>query len=161
MDHLWSPWRYRYVTKADTSDGCVFCAKPREQRDEENLILHRSEYCFAVLNLYPYTTGHMMVVPYSHVSTIEDLTPEEWRDVMDVTRDASRHLRATYRPGGMNIGMNLGECAGAGIAAHLHLHLLPRWHGDVNFMTAIGETRVHPEDLSVTYAKLSTAFRGL
>ncbi len=160
MDHLWSPWRFRYVSKADPGVECVFCGKASGDRDRENLIVHRGTSCFVVLNLFPYTTGHMMVVPYEHIPTLEEAGEDALRELMLLTREASRHLRSVYNPKGLNIGMNLGECAGAGIAGHLHMHILPRWPGDVNFMTTIGETRVLPEDLDVTYEKLHRAFSG-
>ncbi|HUQ95870.1 MAG TPA: HIT domain-containing protein [Bryobacteraceae bacterium] len=158
MDHLWSPWRYSYVTKDTPVTGCVFCTKMGEDNDRENLILYRGPRCFVVLNRYPYTTGHLMIVPYEHVSTLEDASPESTSEMMDLTRLASKHLRAVYRPGGLNIGMNIGECAGAGIAGHIHMHVLPRWTGDVSFVTAVGETRVLPEDLDATYEKLVRAW---
>jgi len=160
MDQLWSPWRYRYVTKAGTEPGCVFCAKAQSGDDRAGLILYRGTHCFVILNLYPYTTGHLMVVPYSHVSTMEEASEDETAEMMKLTRAASRHLRSVYRPKGLNIGMNIGECAGAGIAEHIHMHVLPRWPGDVNFMTSIGETRVLPEDLETTYQRLYEAFHS-
>lgn len=160
MDHLWSPWRFRYVSKADAGGECVFCEKASENRDRENLIVHRGHGCFAVLNLFPYTTGHMMVVTYEHVATLEEAGEDTVRELMLLTREASRHLRSVYNPKGLNIGMNIGECAGAGVAGHLHMHILPRWPGDVNFMTTVGETRVLPEDLDVTFEKLRRAFSG-
>ena len=160
MDHLWSPWRYRYVTKAESDPGCVFCAKVRSNDDRASLILFRATHCFVILNLYPYTTGHLMVVPYAHVSTMEDATDDAIAEMMSLTRIASRHLRSVYKPKGLNIGMNIGECAGAGIAEHIHMHVLPRWPGDVNFMTSIAETRVLPEDLDTTYHRLHQAFHS-
>ena len=158
MDHLWSPWRYRYVTKADPASGCVFCAKAEDTDDQANFILLRGTHCYVILNLYPYTTGHLMVVPYAHVSTLEEAGEPSLEEMMHLTRAAAKHLREIYNPKGMNIGMNVGECAGAGIAEHIHMHVLPRWPGDINFMTAIGETRVLPEDLQTTYQRLHRAF---
>jgi len=160
MDRLWSPWRYRYVSQATPADACIFCAKHSEARDEENLILHRGRLNFVLLNLYPYTTGHLMVAPYAHIAAFDDLPEETATEMMLLTQQAVRHLRAVYRPQGLNLGMNLGECAGAGIAGHLHMHVLPRWAGDANFMTTVGETRVMPEDLPETWRKLSAAFRA-
>lgn len=160
MDRLWSPWRYRYVSKASPADACIFCAKEAERRDEENLILHRGEHNFVLLNLYPYTTGHLMVAPYAHIASLEDLPDEAAIELMRLTQTAVRHIRAIYRPQGLNAGLNLGECAGAGIAGHLHMHVLPRWAGDANFMTTIGETRVMPEDLPETWRRLHAAFQG-
>lgn len=162
MDYLWSPWRYRYISKADrkdTGDDCVFCEKLRENRDEENLILHRGQFNFVILNLYPYSSGHLMVVPNAHISTLDELPSEAAHELFDLTQTAVRHIRQVYKPQGLNVGMNLGECAGAGIAGHIHMHVLPRWPGDANFMTTIGETRVIPEDLADTYLKLKAAFQ--
>lgn len=161
MDHLWSPWRYRYVSRADEATGCVFCAKLAANDDRTHFILYRGEHCFVVLNLYPYTTGHLMVIPYAHVSRLEDAPTEALEEMMRLACTASRHLRTVYSPRGMNVGMNIGECAGAGIAEHIHMHVLPRWPGDVNFMTAIAETRVIPESLETTYEKLHQAFHGV
>jgi ATP adenylyltransferase len=160
MDHLWSPWRYRYVTKADPGDACIFCEKSSQGRDAENLIVHRGRANFVLLNLYPYTTGHLMVAPYEHLAALEDLDEAALIELMVLTRDASRHLRSVYKPQGMNIGMNVGECAGAGVAGHIHMHILPRWPADASFITTIGETRVIPEDLGTTYEKLRAAFGG-
>lgn len=161
MDRLWSPWRYRYVSKATPADACIFCAKQAEDRDAENLILHRGRHSFALLNLYPYTTGHLMVAPYSHIAMLDELPAEAAAELMELTQTSVRLLRAVYRPHGLNVGMNLGECAGAGIAGHLHMHVLPRWPGDANFMTTIGETRVMPEELGETWRRLREAFAGL
>lgn len=158
MDHLWSPWRYRYVSKASPDDVCIFCSKPAENRDEENLIVYRGERCFVILNLFPYTTGHLMVAPYAHVATLAAAEETAAEEMMRLARRAAGCLERVYRPRGMNLGMNIGECAGAGIAGHIHLHVLPRWPGDVNFMTSVGETRVMPEDLVTTYRKLQAAF---
>lgn len=160
MDHLWSPWRYRYVSKADSPAGCVLCDKIEQNDDRANLVLFRGRHCFVILNLFPYTTGHLMIVPYAHVSTMEDAPAGSLEEMMDLTRAASRHLRAVYKPTGLNIGMNIGECAGAGIAGHIHMHVLPRWPGDVSFMTSIAETRVLPEDLHTTYQRLHEAFHS-
>ena len=155
MDRLWSPWRYRYVTKADPTDGCIFCTKPTENRDKENYILHRGSLCFILLNIYPYTSGHLMIAPYQHVPTLADAPEQAVTEMMLLARRAEANLREAYRPEGFNIGMNIGASAGAGIAGHIHMHVLPRWTGDANFMTTVGETRVLPEDLATTYEKLS------
>ena len=148
------------MSQATPADACIFCAKHAERNDEQNLILHRGRYNFILLNLYPYTTGHLMVAPYAHVAMLDELSPESAAELMDLTQAAVRRLREVYRPQGLNLGMNLGECAGAGIAGHLHMHVLPRWPGDANFMTTIGETRVMPEELPVTWRRLSQAFRS-
>jgi ATP adenylyltransferase len=160
MDHLWSPWRYQYISKADHSQGCIFCDKSSALEDRENLIVFRAEHNFVMLNLYPYATGHLMIAPYAHVATLEEAEQVTVEEMMMLTRKAQRHLREVYRAPGFNIGMNIGACAGAGVAGHVHMHALPRWPADVNFMTSIGETRVIPEDLATTYEKLSRAFAG-
>jgi ATP adenylyltransferase len=159
MDHLWSPWRYRYVqTAASPGDACIFCAKAADSHDEENLIVYRAQFNFVLLNLYPYNSGHVMIAPYEHVATLEGVREETAGEMMLLTRLVQVHLRAIYKPGGFNFGMNIGEVAGAGVAGHIHMHVVPRWRGDANFMTTIGETRVLPEELSETYRKLSAAF---
>jgi len=159
MDHLWSPWRYQYVQKEKTGDGCVFCrAGAAAERDQENLVVHRARNNYIILNLYPYSTGHLMVVPYEHVDTLDDASPETLEEMMLLLQVSQCHLREIYRPPGFNLGMNLGESAGAGIAEHIHMHLLPRWPGDTNFMTTVAETRVLPEDLASTWRKLRDAF---
>lgn len=159
MDHLWSPWRYRYVQSAHTTPECIFCEMAAHP-DEENFVVHRGQYSFAVLNLYPYTTGHLMIVPYQHVDTLAAATPEALQEMILLARQAQRHLGAIYKPAGYNLGMNLGESAGAGIAHHIHMHVLPRWPGDTSFITTVSETRVLPEDLPVTYRKLREAFQA-
>src|SRR6266849_3908348 len=128
MDYLWTPWRYRYITNASKDDRCIFCDALAMKDDVSSLILHRGSKNFIVLNRFPYTTGHVKIV-----------------------------LAANYQPEGYNLGMNLGRCAGAGVIGHIHLHVLPRWTGDTNFMTAVGETRIEPEDLAITYDKLRRA----
>lgn len=149
MDHLWSPWRYRYVTQGESPrESCIFC------HPENREVVFRGEHCYGLLNAFPYTNGHMMIAPYDHVSRIEDLPEEKWMEMMRYARLAERNIRAAYRCDGLNLGFNVGSVAGAGIAGHLHLHVLPRWQGDANFMTTIGETRVHPEDLGETLKKL-------
>ncbi len=158
MDHLWSPWRYQYVSAAETASGCIFCNKAAERNDAGNLIVQRAQHNYIILNLYPYTCGHLMVVPYQHVATPEDLNEETLAEMMQLTGDAVRHLRSIYRPAGLNLGMNIGKTAGAGVADHVHMHVLPRWDGDANFMTTVAETRVLPEDLPTTYQKLKRAF---
>jgi ATP adenylyltransferase len=159
MDRLWSPWRYRYVSAAEPAADCIFCAKSQELDDEKNLILYRGKYNFILLNLFPYTSGHLMIAPYAHVATLEDAAEETATEMMLLTRLSQGKLRETYRAPGFNAGMNIGSSAGAGIAGHIHMHVLPRWPGDVNFMTTVGETRVLPEGLEETYRKLSAAFQ--
>lgn len=158
MDRLWSPWRYTYIRKATQEDECIFCAKLAENNDPENYIVYRGQLNFVLLNLYPYTNGHLMIAPYRHVATLEAADPETLAEMMTLLRECESHLRAIYNPKGINLGMNVGESAGAGVAGHIHMHMLPRWPGDANFMTVIGETRVLPETLDSTYSKLRTAF---
>jgi ATP adenylyltransferase len=158
LDYLWSPWRYRYLTEPRKSAGCVFCAIAAETNDEANLIVHRGTYNFIVLNRFPYTSGHLMVVPYAHASELSGIDEAAAAEMMVLTRSSARHIQRIYRPGGLNLGMNIGESAGAGIAGHIHMHVLPRWQGDANFMTTIAETRVLPEELDVTWRRLREAF---
>lgn len=161
MDQLWTPWRFPYVTQGVKGDGCIFCNKAEAPaaRDRDELILYRARFNFVILNLYPYTTGHSMIVPYAHVADLGAVDRDTSAEMMDLARDLEAALAQAYHPDGYNLGMNLGKVAGAGVADHLHLHVLPRWAGDTNFMTVVGETRVHPEDLLTTYDKLIGAFR--
>lgn len=158
MDRLWSPWRYRYVSTASAADDCIFCDKPRAGNDQQQLIVHRGRLNFVLLNLYPYTSGHLMVAPYAHIGTLEEADAETAGELMLLTQRAQRHLREIYGAPGFNVGMNIGSCAGAGVAGHIHMHVLPRWPGDVNFMTTVAETRVMPEDLQETWFRLGSAF---
>ena len=158
MDRLWSPWRYAYVSAVGPAQDCIFCVKAAEERDESNYIVHRGRKNFLLLNLYPYTTGHVMIAPYEHVATLEAASEGTLEEMIMLARAAERHLTAIYRPRGFNIGMNIGECAGAGVAGHIHMHVVPRWPADSNFMTIVGETRVLPEAIEVTYRKLLEAF---
>jgi ATP adenylyltransferase len=158
MDHLWSPWRYQYVQKERTSGECIFCQKAAEDKDDENFLVYRGKRNFVILNLFPYTTGHLMVVPYEHVDTLEAAAKETLEEMMLLAQQAQHHLGVIYKPSGFNLGMNIGESAGAGIAHHLHMHVLPRWPGDTSFITSVAETRVLPEELAVTYRKLHEAF---
>jgi ATP adenylyltransferase len=154
MDYLWTPWRYQYVTKTGELAACVFCAAAQPSDDRESLVVHRATHNFIILNRFPYTSGHIMVVPYRHVATLEEVAYEALVEMISLAQDSERRLRAIYHPEGLNLGMNIGKSAGAGIAGHLHLHILPRWTGDTNFMTVVSETRVLPEDLEVTWARL-------
>ena len=164
MDVLWSPWRYDYIKadenkKATESNSCVFCGiLNNSASDEENFILHRAEFNFVILNIYPYISGHIMVVPFEHQSTLDQATKESSDELMDLTKQCQSILAKVYEPHGINIGMNLGKAAGAGVTEHFHMHLLPRWVGDANFMTAIGETRTIPESLETTFEKLKPNF---
>lgn len=185
MDYLWTPWRYAYVTEADRDQrqgvpaelsawpgdlGCVFCniigaaeyaeahGMSRDDAERAALIVLRAEHNYVCLNRYPYTSGHLMVVPYDHQSSLRALPTETLHEIMDLTERSERVLAAVYRPEGFNFGLNLGKAAGAGVAGHLHLHGMPRWTGDTNFMTVVGETRILPEDLAVTWERLRKAF---
>ena len=158
MDYLWSPWRYRYISNTAPASGCIFCKKAEQGNDALNLVLHRGEHTFILLNRYPYTSGHLMIAPYAHVPTLEQADEASAAEMMRFARLSEKHIRAVYKPDGLNIGMNIGASAGAGIAGHIHMHVLPRWTGDSNFMTTVGETRVLPEDLEATYERLRQAF---
>ena len=157
MDYLWAPWRYRYIAEASTHGGCIFCDAVAANDDANTLIVLRAEKNFVILNRFPYTTGHVMVVPYAHTADLCAAEPETLAEMMRLAQRVEMALGTTYHPEGYNIGMNLGRAAGAGIIGHLHLHVLPRWAGDSNFMTVIGETRVGPEELSTTYERLRNA----
>jgi ATP adenylyltransferase len=157
MDYLWTPWRYRYVTEAKNVSGCVFCNASSANEDEEWLIVHRAVKNFVILNRYPYTAGHVMVVPYAHTADFSGLEKETAAEMMLLAQRVQAAIDDVYHPHGFNLGMNLGRSAGAGIADHLHMHLVPRWTGDTNFMTTVSETRLEPEELSVTYTKLRKA----
>jgi len=158
MDYLWTPWRYQYVTQSGDATVCVFCTAAQSQDDAKTLVVHRGTHNFVILNRYPYTSGHVMVVPYQHVASLEALTDDALVELILLARRCEKHLRAVYRPEGLNLGLNIGKSAGAGIAGHIHLHALPRWTGDTNFMTVLGETRVMPEALEVTWERLRAAF---
>jgi ATP adenylyltransferase len=160
VERLYAPWRHAYVTRAPEPGACVFCDAPATE-DGRRLIVHESHAAFIILNLFPYTSGHLMVVPRRHLSTLAELTGEELREVAILTQVSESVLTEAYRPEGINVGMNLGRPAGAGIADHLHVHLVPRWTGDTNFMTVVGEVRVLPEELSETAARLRPLFARL
>lgn len=161
MDRLWSPWRAKYIASGVDAQStvCVFCHLAEEvDKDESNLVLHRGTHNFVALNLYPYITGHMLVIPNQHLGDL-DTTPKEITDeLMDLAKRCETALRSVYAPTGFNLGMNLGAPAGAGIVDHIHMHVLPRWSGDTNFMTTVADTRVIPEELETTYAKLRAQF---
>jgi ATP adenylyltransferase len=165
MEILWSPWRNQYVTAEERATGCVFCRLAAGGEggadadfDAAHFVLFRGRHNFVVLNLYPYSTAHLMVVPYAHVARLADADKGTTDELMDLAKRAERAIQAEYRPDGFNAGLNLGRAAGAGVAEHLHLHLLPRWAGDANFMTTVGEVRVLPEALADTHRKLKTHF---
>ncbi len=159
MDYLWTPWRYQYMAEVTSGKQpeCFFCDAVAGNRDDETLLVYRGKKMFVILNRYPYTSGHVMVVPYAHVAELNLCEPQTLTEMMELARRVEKAFKVGYKPDGMNLGMNLGKAGGAGVAGHLHLHVLPRWLGDSNFMTVTGETRVLPEDLKTTYEKLKRA----
>ena len=160
MERLWTPWRMQYVRElSDDPGGCLFCELPRQERDRdsENLLLERGERAFSLLNLYPYNTAHAMVAPYLHTADLANLPPDEGAELLALVQHTVAAIGAEYRPDGFNIGMNLGRVAGAGVPDHLHVHIVPRWNGDTNFMPLTANTKVLPETLDQTYARLRRA----
>lgn len=157
MKHLWSPWRMRYLNSFK-KEGCVFCNALELPDGPENMIFYRGEKCFVMLNAFPYTNGHLMVLPFLHVPDLADLDEDTRAELIELVTKASETLREVYGPEGFNIGINMGEAAGAGIGGHIHIHVVPRWKGDTNFMTAVGETRVLPEELDQTYRRVKEAW---
>lgn len=157
---LWAPWRLAYVKDAskESEQECIFCAKPAEGDDRANLIAHRGERCFVILNLFPYTNGHLMIAPYEHVGALPDLDPATLTEMMELTKRAMRALEGAYAPHGYNVGFNQGKVAGAGVEHHIHMHVVPRWGGDTNFMPVLGDTRVMPQSLEDSYAALVERF---
>jgi ATP adenylyltransferase len=156
MDHLWAPWRRAYVTgtlPSDPDSSCVFCRAPNEPPDAA-LVVHRGTHAYVLLNRFPYNSGHVMVLPYRHIATLSELGPDELREMAELMQRGEAVLTAAYQPHGINVGINLGLSAGAGLRDHLHVHLVPRWNGDTNFITVVGETRVLSEDLPVAAARL-------
>ena len=162
-DHLWTPWRMPYLMRDKSAEngGCIFCDMAKSKEQDVERILKRGKHCFVTLNLYPYNNGHLMVIPNRHTSRLDDLDSQTLTELMTLTQQAIRALEKAYKPQGFNIGINQGEAAGAGIAAHLHQHIVPRWAGDTNFMTIIGETRTIPEWIDDTYQHLSVIWKEL
>lgn len=160
MERLWAPWRLQYVAK-DKPEGCIFCNKPQAGDDRAAHIVHRGDLAYVMLNAYPYNNGHLMAAPYAHLSALEDLPPETLHEMMDLAQQAVRALKAALAPDGFNLGFNLGAAAGAGIKDHIHLHIVPRWAGDTNFMPVIADVRVIPESLDHAYTRLTEAFAQL
>jgi ATP adenylyltransferase len=157
---IWAPWRLAYVKDAskDIEEDCIFCAKPAQDDDAANLIVHRGEHSFVILNLYPYTNGHLMVAPYEHCGRLQDLSTETTAEMMSLAQRAMGRLEEVYDPQGYNVGFNQGRVAGAGVEHHIHLHVVPRWGGDTNFMPVIADTRVMPQTLEQSYEALKGAF---
>ena len=160
MKRLWAPWRMKFVQSQDTQPGCVFCLVQAQTADTDNLIVARGRKVFVILNRYPYTTGHLMVVPNVHQPSLESLDSETLSELMELVATSMRVIRSVYQPEGFNVGANIGGPAGAGIVGHVHLHVVPRWGGDTNFMSILAETRVLPEDLSETYRRIKAAWPG-
>jgi ATP adenylyltransferase len=157
---IWAPWRMEYVKDAskDNEDECIFCAKPAAGDDEASLIVHRGEGCFVILNKYPYTNGHLMVAPYEHTAALQDLDADTVAEMMALAQTAIVALEERYAPHGYNVGFNQGRVAGAGVEHHIHMHVVPRWGGDTNFMPVLGDTRVMPQTLEQSYEALRGAF---
>jgi ATP adenylyltransferase len=156
MDYLWTPWRYAYISSAEKTPGCVFCNAINAE-DDKAYIVYRGKNCFIILNRYPYTPGHAMVVPYAHVDELRKLAPEAANEMMALSQRLESVLRELYHPDGVNLGMNIGKAAGAGIAGHIHMHVLPRWVADANFVSVVCETRILPETLDETWKRMKKA----
>jgi ATP adenylyltransferase len=157
---IWAPWRLPYVKDAakDAEEECIFCAKPREDDDEANLIVHRGDRSFVILNKFPYTNGHLMVAPYEHLATLPEVSAETLAELMELTQRGIRALERAYAPHGFNVGCNQGRIAGAGFEHHIHMHVVPRWGGDNNFMPVLADTRVLPQALEESYEALRASF---
>ena len=159
MDYLWTPWRYRYIAQAGKHDSCIFCDAAAGD-DATSFIILRGRKNYVILNRFPYTTGHVMIVPYAHLAELRECDAETLGEMMSLAQRVQLALESVYHPEGYNLGMNLGRCAGAGVQGHIHLHVLPRWSGDANFMTTVSETRLEPEELATTYEKLRGALQA-
>ena len=157
MKHIWAPWRMEYI-QMEKSKGCILCEKPEQDNDTENYILYRGDKNFIILNSYPYSPGHLLVSPYRHIASLEELTEEERNEHFDIVSRSIQVLRREFSPEGFNLGVNIGKAAGAGVEDHIHTHIVPRWQGDTNFMTVISDIRVVPEALVETYRKLKGKF---
>ncbi len=161
MKVIWAPWRMAYVKNARKPARCIFCVKSKDRRDANNLLLHRGRHGLVMMNLFPYNSGHLLIAPYAHVKSLEQLPNEVSLDLMALVKLSLKVLRAEMKPEGFNVGINLGRVAGAGIEAHVHLHIVPRWNGDTNFMPLFAETRVMPEHLQTTWKKLHARFQRM
>jgi ATP adenylyltransferase len=159
LNHLWSPWRMNYIQNDKKEEGCIFCKALIIPDGVGNLVLYRGQAVYIILNRYPYTSGHMMIVPMQHTASLNELQPEARSEMIELTTISLDALYHAYQPQGYNLGMNLGEVAGAGIAAHIHMHIVPRWAGDTNFMSTTADTRVLPEALEITYHRLLDAWK--
>ncbi len=159
MSHIWSPWRMAYIMNHEKTADCIFCKALLEEDSPQNLVVYRGNTAFVILNRFPYTSGHLMIVPNEHLATLEQLSDATLLEMMQLTTRAMRILRELYHPEAFNIGANIGEAAGAGIASHVHLHVVPRWKGDTNFMSTTANTRVLPEDLAETFVRIRESWR--
>jgi ATP adenylyltransferase len=159
MKRIWSPWRMEYIENHEKQEGCIFCNALAKPDNEQNLIIKRGKLAFVILNLYPYTSGHLMVAPMAHQPSLEFLEPDSRAEMMELVSQSIVMLKKVYNPEAFNVGANIGEAAGAGEPDHVHLHIVPRWAGDTNFMSAVGETRVLPESLEETYRRIKAGFQ--
>jgi ATP adenylyltransferase len=159
MDHLYTPWRKHYIEGHSQRPVCVFCFEPQLEDGPQNLLVYRGQEVYAILNRFPYTSGHLMIVPFAHLESIENLNTAAQVELVQLISHSVRVLRKVYKPDGFNIGANIGAAAGAGIAGHLHIHIVPRWGGDTNFMSSLGDTRVLPETLEETFQRLKDAWQ--
>jgi ATP adenylyltransferase len=159
MDYLWTPWRYAYVASTAKNSSCIFCDAVKAGDDAKALIVCRGQHCFVILNAYPYTPGHVMIVPYAHLDELRKLSSEAANEMMALSQRMESVLRELYRPDGINLGMNIGKAAGAGVAGHIHMHVLPRWVADANFMSVVGETRILPETLQETWKRMTKVLK--
>lgn len=157
MKHIWAPWRIQYI-QSEKPAGCILCDKPKENKDAENYILYRGEHNFIMLNSYPYNPGHLMIAPYRHIATLEDLTAAERNEHFELVSRGIAVLKEAFKPGGFNFGANLGKVAGAGIDDHFHSHIVPRWQGDTNFVPVLADIRIMPQALADTYKVLAGKF---
>ncbi len=158
MKRIWASWRMKYITKSSKETGCVFCNALAKSDNEENLIIMRGQLAFVILNKFPYTSGHVMVAPLTHKPNLEELDPETRAEMMELSTRCMVALRKAYNPQAFNMGANIGEAAGAGVPGHVHIHIVPRWNGDTNFMSSVGDVRVLPEDLADTYRRFRQAW---
>ena len=157
MKHIWAPWRMEYI-QMEKAKGCILCEKPAQDSDAANYILYRGDKNFVIMNTYPYNPGHLMIAPYRHVASLEELSDEELHEHFDIVSRSVKVLKQVFNPGGFNLGINIGKVAGAGIEDHIHTHIVPRWQGDTNCMPVVADVRVVPEALAETYRKLKGKF---
>jgi len=157
MEQIWAPWRIQYI-EMEKPEGCIFCDKPKENNDALNYILYRGDKNFIIMNIYPYNPGHLMIAPYRHIANLEELSGEELYEQCQIVSRSLKVLRQVFNPGGFNIGVNMGRAAGAGIEEHVHTHIVPRWHGDTNFMAVMSDVKVVPQALAETYERLKDKF---